>query len=399
MKKHVIIATGAALLSTSAFATKARMAALGQDENRGSQYIQDSRNVFRNAAHVNSMNNYIVTEWGSHSGGAEPQVEGGFFRSTGNLSYGMYFGGERDSGLRAVRADGSGTDAVSGVYKPGNELELFVGGDAGFQWGARLAYISGKDERGVGQANSGGPFAQHDNTKRNGFGLGLGAIFGDTNAYANLSLANKSELTDATNDNVTVKGKLGLNLGVAHNWNNLTFHADFVTNKAERSIQNNTVTGEYSVTNFTVGVAQTHEISSTAMVFFAADYSNTKLENSNMVTASAGAAQTPTTANSAEIKSNALSATFGFETDATSWLTWRGSLTQNVLVGNSKFSVTPANVALNGKKVNADNTTEVAAGASLTFGKLVVDGTLGTVTTAKLNANEFFSNVAVSYWF
>lgn len=392
MKKHVIIATGAALLSTSAFATKARMSALGQNSERGSQYIQDSRNKFRNAAHVNSMNNYIVTEWGDHSA-ANPQVEGGFFRSTGSLAYGLYFGGERDTGVRNLDATGTPA-ALTQVYRPGNELEVFIGGDAGFQWGARLSYLNGDTEVDLAADANTGNINGWANRKRSGFGLGLGAIFGDTNAYANLSLANKSELTDTTANNVEVKGKLGLNLGVAHNWNNLTFHADFATNAAEKTVQNNTVTGEFKYTDITVGVAQTHEISSTAMVFFAADYSNTKWERENL-----NGTEVPTTANSAELKRNQLKATFGFETDATSWLTWRGSVSQNVIIGSTEASITPTVVAINGKKRSTDNSTEVAAGASLTFGKLVVDGTLGTTTTAKLNANEFFSNVAVSYWF
>ena len=80
MKKHIAIAAGLAVLSTSAFATKARMNALGQGDDRGSFYIQDSRNVFRNASEVNNMTNYVVTEWGTASNTADsvtaPHAEG-----------------------------------------------------------------------------------------------------------------------------------------------------------------------------------------------------------------------------------------------------------------------------------------------------------------------------------
>lgn len=373
MKKHVLIATGAALLSTSAFATKARMTALGQDSTRGSQYIQDSRNKFRNSAHVNNMNNYIVTEWET----ATNEAEGGFFRSTGNLGYGLYLGSRRDNGLRAL--DATGTPSAVTAYNPGNELDAFIAGDAGIQWGARLNYQNGEHE--VNQE------------KRNAFGLGLGILMGDLSAYTNLSIAAKAEdTTGATN--TEVKGKLGINVGAAYNWNNLTFHADYVSNKAEKTVTGATATGEFSYSDINVGVAQTHEISSTAMVFFAGDFSAKKWENTNL-----DATQGPTTNSARELKSNTLKATMGFETDATSWLTWRGSISQNIFIGSTEVTVTPANAALNGKKVTTADSTTVAAGASLTFGKLVVDGTLGANGNGELRLDEGFANVAVSYWF
>ena len=61
MKKHILIATGLALLSGAAHATKARMQALGQDQNLGSFYLGDTRNVFRNAADLNGTKDYIYS--------------------------------------------------------------------------------------------------------------------------------------------------------------------------------------------------------------------------------------------------------------------------------------------------------------------------------------------------
>jgi hypothetical protein len=388
MKKHVIIATGAALLSTSAFATKARMTALGQDANRGSQYVQDSRNVFRNAANVNSMNNYVVTEWGNAT-----DAEGGFFRSTGSLAYGLYMGSARPTGLQAFDTTANPITTDVDAYNPGNQLDLFLAGDAGFQWGVRLNYQGGTDENPDSTTVA-------DENKRSAFGLGLGATFGDLSVYTNLSLSAKAEeIREGAGNNKEVKGKLGLNLGAAYNWQNLTFHADFASNKAERTLQDNVTTGEYAYTDITVGVAQTHEISSTAMVFMALDYSNTKWENNNLTINTAANLQAPAPNSGAELSRSRARATIGFETDATSWLTWRGSVAQNILIGSTELDITPANVNVNGKKQVIEDSTTVAAGASLTFGKLVVDGTLGSVVGGTLNANNFFSNVAVSYWF
>ena len=57
MKKQIVLATIATLATTSVWATRARMNSLGQQQDRGSFYIQDTRNVFRNAARINQTNN------------------------------------------------------------------------------------------------------------------------------------------------------------------------------------------------------------------------------------------------------------------------------------------------------------------------------------------------------
>ncbi|MBY0412824.1 MAG: hypothetical protein K2Q18_01600 [Bdellovibrionales bacterium] len=95
MKRNVLVIAGLAVLSTNAFASKARVEALNQDSVRGSEYISDSRNIFRNPAHLNTMSNYLVTEWGtaaSTDSQTAPRAEGGFFRETGSFNYGLYLG-------------------------------------------------------------------------------------------------------------------------------------------------------------------------------------------------------------------------------------------------------------------------------------------------------------------
>jgi hypothetical protein len=358
MKKHVIIATSAALLSTSAFATKSRMTALGQDEDRGSQYLNDTRNKFRNAAHVNNMNNYVVTEWGANA-----TAEGGMFRDSGNFAYGLYFNDQNNNVER------TGVDAGTGTVDfedQTNRLDLFFGGDAGVQWGARVHYASSENE-----ANS---------TENSTMGLGFGVLMGDLSAYANLDLSDESEGSFNAAGGATAdaadkfEADLGLNLGVAYDWNNWTFHADYDKKGDETTIGG--TKSESEDTTITVGAAQVHEISSTSMVFTALDYMNMKDDNAG-----------------SETKTNNVKATVGFEADATSWLTWRGSISQNVIMGTEEQP--------SGEKDTQRDSTNVNAGASLTFGKLMVDGTIGASggKSGALRLDEAFTNVAVSYWF
>ena len=142
MRKQIAIAAGLAALSTSAWATKARLQALGQDVNYGSLYYSDSRSVFKNPAYVNEYNNYVVTEWGTDTtntadGDATPSAEGGFFKSAGSINYGFYFGNENDS-ANALRDGAVAEVAAFGdtlFASKDNVLEVFIGGDAGIQWG------------------------------------------------------------------------------------------------------------------------------------------------------------------------------------------------------------------------------------------------------------------------
>ena len=46
MKKHLVVAAGLAVLSTGAFASKARMTALNQGSSLGSFYLEDNRVTF-----------------------------------------------------------------------------------------------------------------------------------------------------------------------------------------------------------------------------------------------------------------------------------------------------------------------------------------------------------------
>ena len=110
MKKQIAIAMGLAVISGSAFATKARLEALGEDQY-GSQFISDNRNVFLNAATVNFHKDLVYMEFGSSDStgshafegvtlgtetdqdlSASPKAEGGFFKASGNMVYGVVFG-------------------------------------------------------------------------------------------------------------------------------------------------------------------------------------------------------------------------------------------------------------------------------------------------------------------
>lgn len=367
MKKNVLVIAGLALVSTSAFASKARIESFG---NNAKLYIKDQRNIFRNAATVNSNTNMIVTEWGKSQSsdfdkdvaGSTPRAEGGFFRQAGSLNYGLYLGNNATDD----RTVPSTTDA--GYLTQDNALDLFIGGDAGLQWGARVHYANSKNEMGAGQE-----------MKNNAMGVGAGIVMGQLEVYTNVTIADKSEGTaelDA-NGNYTnfaageFKKKPSFDVGASYDLNGTIVFAEVSMNKAEEG----TVT--HKDNSYLLGAGRVMELTPTARVFgnVAFEYSKKDIAGT-------------------DTKGMTLPVAFGFEADATSWLTLRGSVGQNVVLNNTKSTT----AGVETKSTNA-NTTNVTAGASLTFGKLALDGYVGTQATGKLDADNLFSRVGVTYNF
>lgn len=383
MKKHVVLAAGLAVLSTNAFATKARMEALGQNANRGSLFIQDNRNIFRNAAQVNSMKNYVVTEWGTANyatddTSAAPKAEGGFFREAGAFSYGLYFGSDINNfgNIRTGTAPVTGGMAVgeAGFLSPGNKLDLFLAGDAGVvEWGVRLGYGANKDK-----ASSATATPATFERKASNLDLGLGIIFGDLQAYTNLDIVNKSEGGSQSNDEW--EGDFGWELGVNYTFMGYTAWVEYGRQGAEYTNNGATTNKpEWERANWDIGVGRTHEVSSSGRVYYSLGYMETADET-----------KAGTVKQTGHTKSMPL--TFGYEADATSWLTLRGSIAQDVNVFRSRR--------------DGANTTDVAAGGTLNFGKLKVDGTIGTLNNANgageigtLALDKLATRVAVHYWF
>lgn len=413
MKKHVIIATGLAVLSTSAFASKARMAALGQDAEFGSFFIEDTRNVFRNAAHINGLTNYAIIEWGESLSAfdrdGEPNAEGGYFASSHGFSYGVYFGSERynqdnEHGYTGFEID----EFVNEMNQAGdtgdyiqrsNNLDLFLGGDTGaLQWGARLTYAKAKAEK------------QNDTQReadRSSMGLGFGLISGDLSAWLNLGLKDDAEAVKFANgsedDNFKWEADTAIRVGAAYQMGDMTLFAEYSVQGYEQSealdpLDAEVVTSELSV--LTLGVGHVLNVSSTSRAFVDArlqmlSAEDTYTDKEDDLTAKAESSWTR------------LPVTLAYETEATSWLTLRGSVTQNFLIGTREDEIVDEDNVLSQNtggfdkhKKSISNSTVVAAGLTFDFGDIKVDGTIQTVETGDLNfGDNFAGSVSLHYWF
>lgn len=363
--KKLAIATGLLVLSTGALASKARLEALGESAN-GSQFLDDNRNVFLNPAHLNSHYDWVTMEWGSTDTGVaqdqdtsqQPKAEGGIFKNAGNMIYGLYFGSESNTS-NALRA-------AAGVnIEEQNNLDFFVGGDAGVQWGARLTYHSYENEQGGAEDKSS---AQR---------LALGVVSGNVDAFLNFGLANTAE--DGTNE---FTGNGSIDLGVTYAMGDMDYMLRYQSIGAEREDGN-----EYKVQNTWVGVAKSYKLNDKAQAWASAWYKMDTQEDFS----------------EEEEKNTYLPVSIGVEVMAKDWLQFRGSVTHEV-IGTEEDN--------DGDKATRGNTTSVNAGASLVYGDFQIDGLIGNSTdgnnatgqstdngNGNLRTDNIMSRVSMTYKF
>jgi hypothetical protein len=410
--KKIIIAISLLGLSSGAYATKARL--LGMSQNSDDPYfVEDSRSIFLNAAYANNFANSVTTEWGTAGTGysngasgsgldtnASPKAMGGFLKKSGNYVYGVHLGNESNTGalLRAAASDadyavGASLAASDQLADADNVLDLFFAGESGsLKWGFNLLHASSKNET---QAGTGNNESTSDNLAAR-----VGVLASDWEAYANVSIKGEAERKNTTNA-AKFDGKLGLHVGGAYNMGASRIIAAYKSLSWDQRFTTVVTAAKYNEMQF--GWGHTKEVSSDTKIYTNVSYKMTKVEASYVT-------------NPAEMTHTIVPLTVGFETKANDWLMWRGGMSTNV-TGNVKekglsdhFS-NAFRLALGGNfqtkgtssgttelEYSIPNSTTVSGGASLTFGKLSLDGMVGA-TAGRLRLDNLLTRVAASYWF
>ena len=396
MKKQLTVALGLAVLATPAFATKARLQGLGEDIY-GSFYVNDNRNIWLNAAQINNHKDMVTFEWGDNANTADqnstPRAEGGVTKAMGNLVYGVHFGSASNT-ANQLRAAAGAVNAGAGTVNEGNNVDVFVGGDAGLKWGANLGYSRTSDQSAF----------QHSESMR----TRLGVIMGDTQVYANVNLINNARGTlgpAAGAVGAKFEGKLGYQVGAIHAWEGNTFTIDFRQFDGEGTVLGNKE--DQTIKQAFVGWGRVTRLNDKTNLFTRASFLWADAENDQAAALSAASTAYASACGSspffcAEYKTTRVPVVIGLETEATSWLTFRGSVVQSVWgkeeVGSNERTIR--------------NNTVVNAGATLKFGELSIDGlvssgdgtsgTLGETTAAgngTLRLDQLMTRVGVNYRF
>lgn len=447
MKKVLLVGAALSLLSTSAMASQARLLSLGMSEtdNDGMYHIQDNRNIFLNPAWLNVYNNYVTAEFGKEGTVAgtnaatgtpyttfdrndKPKAQGGFFKKHGSLVYGLYLGAESNtssllraagtSSVAAINFDAANTRADSKMLNSAdNQFDLFLAGDNGLKWGANVTFARGKDD------------------SRQASDLAIATRWGVMtdrwDAHLNLSLASKAKATDsgvsfgttaapvAYSSYSELKGKLGIQLGGSFllSGNNRVY--GYVKHYSWEQTQNATTALTSGSVIVTPGAANPVGVLGGQEGLVKGDFTSYHLgwgthydvNTSDKLYVSFSAKKTDINAkfaNKGEVRHLVLPVSLAYEAKATEWLTLRGSVTQSVWSSRDNKNLTSLNIVARNLiaqqfgsqgKGTVANTTDVRAGATLTFGNLEVDGLVGSSNLGQLDGNDLFTRAGLTYKF
>lgn len=383
MKRQLTVAFGLAVLATPAFATKARLEALGED-NYGSYYINDNRNMFLNPARINDHKDVVNYEFGKSGTGSSvydsansPKAEGGFTKSHGNMVYGLQFGNTTPN-VSLVRgaAVASATSAPLAERQP---WDLFVGGDAGVKWGANVTYENYDSGR-------------NDSTSRvasNSLRTRLGVVMGDLDLFTHISLSNSAK--DFAGQ--SAKGNVGYLLGAAYTLNNYRLFAEFrqIGAKYAGAVTTGGSKQDLDYNQIRIGAARQERLNDKATLFAKLmvtrqavrdDGGYLGLNPGGLLGQGNGWNTAGTSVDGGKATVYQLPLVLGTEYNATSWLDLRASISQNIW---SKVD-TDARGANGGKSSGNIANTAVRAGATLKFGDFAIDGLVSTTASGDASA-------------
>ncbi len=380
MKKLLLLVLLTSMFGT-AHATRARMNSLGQDNNQGSFYLMDNRNFFRNPANAAKMRNFMVAELGDGGTSGTPgaNVEGGYFGEfSSDMAYGVYLGKANvvTDAYAAVVATASGQEFLGA--DDSNPVNLFFAGGSDMKWGLNLNFGMSSDETVVDR-------------KYQTIGAAVGIeTSGGLQVYVNYPLSNKSEGSIGANGatptatNADAGDELdstGLQIGLIYAMNaETTLWAEYSMGNTELTkgdgAKGISFNAEADTTDFVIGVGRIYELSPTARFNFDLSYTMSEVEVKN------GGGKT---------KETGLPINVALEADAAEWLILRASVKQNFFLGETENTA--------GKGTSLPRDTSVAIGGTLHFGKLKIDGNLGSEGAYLFNSSEFFAQAAATYMF
>lgn len=363
MMKNLTLALSVMIIASPAFASRARLEALGENKN-GSYYIQDSRNIFLNPAQIVHYKKKLFLELGTEPGAkvdgvptgvgtaaasANYRGQGGFTNTFGDYTYGIYLNNNSDRAESVVQQINAIPTAPFGTFLgPDRTIEAFFAGEGAIGWGVSVFYAGNNGN--VIIAGSGVQQTSHL------LGARLGVEAGNLQVFSTVGITSSSKLN--TGAGPEIKGKVSVDAAATYGMEDWTFFGKFMTYGTDLNGTAFAATPESRNLGFGAGVGYKHEASKTVTMYarLEGDYLKNDINNS------------PNLQVLQSIKYWNVPVVFAAEAQALSWLTVRGSVAQSL-----------AGQALQGgAHTSLQNTTTVAAGVGLTFGDIQVDGLVAT---------------------
>ncbi|AHI04814.1 hypothetical protein BDW_01520 [Bdellovibrio bacteriovorus W] len=354
MKKLLAVATALTVAAPAAMASKARVEALGN-----SRQLVDVQYVFERPYLLHTVGDQVTLEWGGKDA-ANPHAEGGFIKTHNDMVFGLYLGKQ---GLLAGRDNGVAAPNTVNYLGEQNPINVLFGMKTGeIAWGLNLGYSNGKKDATAAVP----PNPATPELKSSSMTLDLGARMGDWSVNVGSTLTGKTE--DVTG-NSQVEIKNAMNVGVDYQINDAS--QAYVTYNTYK-VDNGTTDLETNAT--TVGYINTFAKTEDVNFFYGAAYSMGKTGGNDF---------------------SMLPVWMGLEANATSWMVFRASVSQNIIINETEDAA--------GNKSDLDSIA-FNAGLGLKLGKGMLDATFGTANQGHLSFNDgtggnFLSQVSYTYMF
>lgn len=325
MKNTLALVLALAVVSSPAYASRARLEALGEGKN-GSYYINDSRNMFLNPASIVKHKKKLLLELGAPTaagaeGAGDSLGQGGFINTFGDFTYAVYLNNASDTMAAATSALG---------LQPDSAIEVQLAGEGALNWG--VGFTTAGNNQGANNSSY--------------MGVRAGVEKDALAVFATVGLSSKVNVGTLE----ALKGKLRLDAGATYKIDNMTVFGKYSTSTNDVNAGAGAVETNTTVLGAGVGFQKEMTKSTTMFTRVEADYSTGK---------SAGVTNA---------KSYNIPLVFGAETQALSWLAVRGSIGHS-LIGQSVTG-----------RADLTGLTTVGAGIGLTFGDVTIDGLVASGT-------------------
>lgn len=351
------------------WATKARLAALNY-----SPHLYDEQLLFLNPIHINYLSEFISLETGTanaaSSGTGTANAEGILSRRLFEKNVVLALGHQDFTVLRTRRF----VNSLGATYNLNqNPIHIFVGNETGdINYSVGFSYSNFHDKVALSKENSLGFSAAVE--------IGAWQIY--STALVNNSVeqaANKLEAAGA------------LSLGISFVGDNTQAFVVYNRDPVKSTIANVEDQLHLSQT-LRIGIVESN-VKDGNDIFWGAEIDTTKVDCHTLASVHCEQSYISTT----------VPVWVGIESEASSWLTLRASLTQTMLVNQSKDDVGyPSGVLQfsNGSRseyLNGPNSTTFMAGLGLKFKDVTLDGSLAAATGQQLNQNSFLSHLGLKF--
>lgn len=408
------------LVSSSAFATLARQAVMGNqpvwtsnassnadmtvNTVNGSLWYDDDYNVFYNPSYVMDNKNYVVVQKG---------FEGGFFSSAfDNFAYGLYFnrGASTFSDSRGYAANmvapginqqlaytGGGSNVAAAQLDTQRPIDLFIAGDTGVKWGLHVAWAYNRTQTVATKQKEGAEVTNRY------WHFDLGAQVMGFEPFVGATLFSKYQNdTGATTANQVLDE---FNVGVRYKYEGWTPYALFRKYRESGNLPDPTLTR----------AAANQQSQTRVNVYGGGVGHDTKVADGVHVLKNIGVwwfsveDDAATSERNEDFYDMVLPIDVALEAEATSWLTLRAGANYH-LINQRKYARDNAQPtqSVNDKVASNTGVTSFRIGSTFKFGKLHMDSAFGVGTTAvtgteTLDASNFgfdsqtFALVSASY--